>query len=173
MKYSFRGEKITITSSIKGYTKEKLDRLNKYFKNKDKIEVSVIISLKDKCKKIEVTIPADNFIIRNEEENIDLYSAIDILVDKLERQIVKNKNKIISKTKQIIFDIDSYEEDEEEKTEIIKTKHIELKPMNKDEAILQMNMLGHTFFVYKDSETMRVCVLYKRKDNNYGVIETE
>ncbi len=173
MKYSFRGEKITITSSIKGYTKEKLDRLNKYFKNKDKIEVSVIISLKDKCKKIEVTIPTDNFIIRNEEENIDLYSAIDILVDKLERQIVKNKNKIISKTKKIIFDIDSYEEDEEEKTEIIKTKHIELKPMNKDEAILQMNMLGHTFFVYKDSETMRVCVLYKRKDNNYGVIETE
>lgn len=172
MKYSFRGEKVTITNSIKAYTEEKFSRLDKYFKDSKKIEASVIISLRDKCKKIEVTIPTDKFVIRNEEENIDLYSAIDLLVDKLERQIVKNKNKIVSKTKQIIFDINSYEE-EEEKEDIIKVKQVELKPTSRDEAILQMNMLDHTFFVYKDSDIMKVCVLYRRKDGGYGVIETE
>ncbi len=173
MKYSFRGEKVTITSAIKAYSEEKLNRLNKYFKDSDKIEASVVISLRDKCKKIEVTIPTDKFVIRNEEENLDLYSAIDLLVDKLERQIVKNKKKIISKTKQIIFDIDSYEEEDEEETDIIKIKRVELKPTSRDEAILQMNMLDHTFFVYRDSDSMKVCVLYRRKDGGYGVIETD
>jgi len=172
MKYSFRGEKVTITNSIKTYTEEKLSRLDKYFKDSKNVEASVVISLRDKCKKIEVTIPTEKFVIRNEEENIDLYSAIDLLVDKLERQIVKNKNKIVTKTKQIIFDIDSYEE-EEEISDIIKVKQVELKPTSRDEAILQMNMLGHTFFVYKDADSMKVCVLYRRKDGGYGVIETE
>ena len=124
---------------------------------------------------IEVTIPTKHFTLRNEESNEDLYAAIDSIVDKLERQIRKNKDKInsrINKTFIKDFNVDLQDEYEEEE-KIVRRKSIELKPIDEEEAIMQMEMLGHTFFVYKDVESNEICVLYKRKDGNYGVIETE
>jgi putative sigma-54 modulation protein len=172
MKNNIRGEKILVTKAIKNYIEDKLSKLKKYFKNPDDICSNVVIKLKGHEQAIEVTIPTTNFTIRGEESNNDLYSAIDLVVEKLEKQIRKNKTRLnkINKTKEFNF---NYEEDiEQEESKIVKRKVLETKPMSEEEAILQMNMLGHDFFIYKDSEGLNVKVIYRRKDGNYGVIET-
>ena len=124
---------------------------------------------------IEVTIPTPNFTIRNEESAEDLYAAIDLVSDKIERQIRKNKTKInkIEKDAAKKLNLNFVEDYEEEEKTIVKRKKLNTKPMDEEEAILQMEMLWHDFFVYKDRDTKNVCILYKRKDNNYGLIETE
>lgn len=174
MKYNIRGEKIEITSAIKSYIEEKIGKLNKYFDEPDSITASVVIKVRGKEQKMEITIPAKEFTLRSEEANDDLYAAIDLTVDKLERQIRKNKTKINSKIKKNLiqnFELeleDSFEED----SKIIKRKNIDMKPMDEEEAMLQMEMLGHSFFVFKNIDTDSVCVMYVRKDGNYGIIET-
>jgi putative sigma-54 modulation protein len=176
MKYIIRGDKILVTDSIKKYIKEKIDKLDKYFEKSNEIEATVLIKVKGFNQKIEVTIPTNNFIIRNEETSEDLYAAIDKVADKIERQIRKNKTKISQVerncTKKMMLDFLS-EEEEKEESKIVKRKKLDTKPMDEEEAILQMEMLGHDFFIYKDRNTGKVCVLYRRKDNNYGIIETE
>lgn len=176
MKYIIRGDKILVTDSIKKYIKEKIDKLDKYFEKSNEIEATVLIKVKGFNQKIEVTIPTSNFIIRNEETSEDLYAAIDKVVDKIERQIRKNKTKInqIERncTKKMMLDFLSGEEEKED-SKIVKRKKLDTKPMDEEEAILQMEMLCHDFFIYKDRNTGKVCVLYRRKDNNYGIIETE
>ncbi len=171
MKYIIRGDN---TDSIKDYIESKLDKLNKYF-NSDNCTATVLTKKEGRNQKIEVTIPTDNFILRNESVNEDLYAAIDNVSDKLERQIRKNKEKINKKqNKKVIEDFDYLLEDEfqgEEK--IVKRKQLELKPIDEEEAIIEMEMLGHNFFVFRDVETDKICVLYKRKNGNYGVIETK
>ena len=171
MKYIIRGDN---TQSIKEYIELKLDRLNKYFSEKD-YEASVLTKREGRMQKIEVTIPTDTFTLRNEAVSEDLYAAIDDVIDKLERQIRKNKDKINKKNnKRIIDDFDISIEDEFYETEkVVKRKKLELKPMDEEEAIIEMEMLGHDFFVFKDSETDNICVLYKRKNGNYGIIETK
>ncbi len=175
MKYKIRGEKVEITDSIRNYIEEKIDKLNKYFSKDDDLNVSVVIKVRGKEQKIEITIPTVHFTLRSEESHSDLYAAIDLTVDKLERQIRKNKTKINSKIKKNLiqnFELDledKFEEDEE----IIKRKKIEMKPMDEEEAMLQMDMLGHEFFVFKNTDTDTVCVMYKRKDGNYGILETK
>ncbi|MBR6647920.1 MAG: ribosome-associated translation inhibitor RaiA, partial [Bacteroidaceae bacterium] len=125
--------------------------------------------------KIEVTIPTNGLILRNEAVNEDLYAAIDEVGDKLERQVRKNKEKINKKhNKKIIADFEAALEDEfEEEEKIVKRKKLELKPIDEEEAIIEMEMLGHSFFVYRDVESDEICVLYKRKSGNYGIIETK
>ena len=175
MKYIIRRAKMENTDAIKEYIENKLARLDKYFQDSDEIEANVLTKVNGKKQTIEVTIPTKHFTLRNEETNEDLYAAIDKIVDKLERQIRKNKEKINKKiSKTFISDFapelaDEYEEEES----IVKRKEIELKPIDEEEAIIQMEMLGHSFFVYKDVNTNEVCVLYKRKNGNYGIIETE
>lgn len=175
MKYKIRGEKVDITDSIRNYIEEKIDKLNKYFSQDDDLNVSVVIKVRGKEQKIEITIPTVHFTLRSEESHSDLYAAIDLTVDKLERQIRKNKTKINSKIKKNLiqnFELDledKFEEDEE----IIKRKKVEMKPMDEEEAMLQMDMLGHEFFVFKNTDTDTVCVMYKRKDGNYGILETK
>lgn len=175
MKYKIRGEKVEITDSIRNYIEEKIDKLNKYFSQDDDLNVSVVIKVSGKEQKIEITIPTARFTLRSEESHSDLYAAIDLTVDKLERQIRKNKTKINSKIKKNLiqnFELDledKFEEDEE----IIKRKKVEMKPMDEEEAMLQMDMLGHEFFVFKNTDTDTVCVMYKRKDGNYGILETK
>lgn len=175
MKYKIRGEKVEITDSIRNYIEEKIDKLNKYFSQDDDLNVSVVIKVRGKEQKIEITIPTAHFTLRSEESHSDLYAAIDLTVDKLERQIRKNKTKINSKIKKNLiqnFELDledKFEEDEE----IIKRKKVEMKPMDEEEAMLQMDMLGHEFFVFKNTDTDTVCVMYKRKDGNYGILETK
>ncbi len=175
MKYKIRGEKVDITDSIRNYIEEKIDKLNKYFSQDDDLNVSVVIKVRGKEQKIEITIPTVHFTLRSEESHSDLYAAIDLTVDKLERQIRKNKTKINSKIKKNLiqnFELDledKFEEDEK----IIKRKKVEMKPMDEEEAMLQMDMLGHEFFVFKNTDTDTVCVMYKRKDGNYGILETK
>ena len=176
MKYNIRGDKLEVTDAINNYVESKLDRLNKYFKEDD-ILANVLLRVRGNSQIIEVTIPTDKFILRSEEEDKDLYAAIDLVTDKLERQIRKNKTRLNrqnldNKNKEFNFDYEVTQEEENEEDIIVKRKNIEMKPMDEEEAILQMNLLGHEFFVYKDMHTNKVCVLYKRKDGNYGLIET-
>lgn len=178
MKYNIRGDKLVVTDAINNYVESKLGRLDKYFKQDD-IEANVLLKVRGNSQIIEVTIPTSKFILRSEEESNDLYAAIDLVADKLERQIRKNKTRlnkqnIDNKFKELNFDyvIDSTEESSEDEI-IVKRKTIEIKPMDEEEAILEMNLLGHAFFVYKDMHTNQICVLYKRKDGNYGLIETK
>ena len=177
MKYNIRGDKLIVTDAINEYVETKLSKLNKYFKEED-ILANILLRVRGNSQIIEVTIPTDKFILRGEEEDKDLYAAIDLVTDKLERQIRKNKtrlkkqNSIDNKYKEFNFEYIIPEEETTEDEQIVKRKNIEMKPMDEEEAILQMNLLGHEFFVYKDINTNKVCVIYKRKDGHYGLIET-
>ena len=175
MKYNIRGDKMVVTEAIRDYTEEKLGKLEKYFKD-DEITANVLTRVRGNSQIVEVTIPTSKFVLRSEEENDDLYAAIDLVSDKLERQIRKNKTRLNRNVKDNIkefnFDFDIKEE-EDSKEKIVKRKNIETKPMDEEEAILEMELLGHSFFVYKDMDTNNTCVLYKRKDGDYGLIETK
>lgn len=177
MKFNVRGDKIVVTDAIKDYIETKIGKLDKYFKE-DSITANILLKIRGKEQIIEVTIPTDNFILRSEEENEDMYAAIDLVLDKLERQIRKNKTKlkkrnINDKYKEFNFDFElEKDEEKEEKTKIVKRKNIEMKPMDEEEAILEMELLGHSFFVYKDMDNDDTCVVYKRKDGNYGIIKS-
>ena len=174
MKCKIRGEKIKVTASIQEYIETKLSKLDKYFKEVD-VEANVLIRIRGKEQIIEVTIPYDKYTLRSEDRQEDLYAAIDLVIDKLEGQIRKTKTKLKKHVKPTddFFNFD-YEltQDEKEETKIVKRKTIEMKPMDEEEAILELELLGHDFFIYKDVNTNEVNVLYKRKDGNYGVIET-
>lgn len=176
MKYNIRGEKVEITSAIKSYIEQKIGKLDKYFENADDITANVLVKIRDKVQKIEITVPAQQYTLRSEESNEDLYAAIDLTVDKLERQIRKNKTKINSKIKKNLiqnFELDLEDKFEEDNSKVLKRKKIDMKPMDEEEAIMQMNMLGHSFFVFKNCETDSVSVVYLRKDGNYGIIDTK
>lgn len=177
MKYNIRGDKLVVTDAINSYVEEKLGKLNKYFKNDD-IKANVLLKVKGANRQIiEVTIPTEKFILRCEEENQDLYAAVDLCVDKLERQIRKNKTKLqrhVSKEKNvdINFDFELEAENEDIDETIGKRKKINTKPMDEEEAILEMELLGHDFFVFNNTDTDSICVVYKRKSGDYGIIET-
>lgn len=172
MKYIIRGNNIEVTDSIKSYIEEKLSKMDKYFKNPENTEAKVLISVNGIDQKVEVTINESKYFIRGEEINNDLYAAIDIVVDKLERQVRKYKTKLSNRNKpeESSIEIEDYFEEPEE--EVVKRKELFLKPMDEEEAITQMELLGHTFFVFKNIDTEKVCVVYKRKDGAYGVLET-
>lgn len=174
MKYNIRGDKMLITDAIKDYAEAKLGKLEKYFKD-DEITANVLARVRGNSQIVEVTIPTSKFILRSEEENDDLYAAIDLVSDKLERQIRKNKTRLNRNTKDSVkeFNFDfEIKEEEESNEKIVKRKNVEMKPMDEEEAILEMELLGHSFFVYKDMDINKICVIYKRKDGNYGLIET-
>ncbi len=177
MIYNIRGDKILVTDAIKEYITVKLDKLNKYFERPEDITANILVKVKGFEQTIEVTIPTPNFTIRNEESAENLYAAIDLVCDKIERQIRKNKTKInrIEKNaaKKLNLSFIEEEDNEEEERRIVRRKTLNTKPMDEEEAMLQMEMLGHDFFVYKDRDTKNICIIYKRKDNDYGIIETE
>ena len=173
MKINIRGNKIEITNSIKNYIEEKIGKLDKYFDSPDDVTASVVVKENGIYKKIEVTIPIKKAILRGEESDKDLYSAIDFVSDKLERQIRKNKTKMQRKTTKENYDLFvdfEVSEEEQETSQIVKRKEIETKPMDEEEAILQMNLLGHDFFIFKNIDTDNISVVYKRKDDNYGIM---
>ena len=175
MKYNTRGDTLVVTKAIKEYIEEKLDRLNKYYEKSNEIDCKVLIRSKNNLQSIEVTIPLNKLILRAEEKEKDLYAAIDLVVDKLERQIRKNKTKLLNRYEKtevpemVFTDVD----DEEEELDIVKRKDIESKPMDEEEAILQMRMLDHDFFVFKNIDEECVSVLYKRKDDKLGIINVK
>ena len=180
MEIFVRGDKIEVTKAIQEYANEKLSRIEKYIGDSGKVRATVVVSVKNHNQKVEVTIPLKSIILRAEETKDDLYAAIDIVTDKLERQIRKNKTKLQSKkmkekfSKDLIYDaIATLEDDSEEQNKIVKRKSVEVKPMSEEEAILQMELLEHQFYIFKDSETNNIAVVYKRKEGNYGIIESE
>ena len=172
MKFNIHGKKMDVTASIKSYIEEKIGRLDKYFENPDNITATVLIKLRGNDQVVEVTINANKFILRGEESHKDLYASIDKVSDKIERQIRKNKTRLKKKVKEVSRDfVLDFEEPEENDNVIVKRKVIENKPMSEEEAILQMELLGHEFFAYKNEETSEVNILYKRKDGDYGILE--
>jgi len=172
MKFNIRGNKVTITEPIKNYIEEKIGKLDKYLENPNDVTANILVRVNGREQIIEVTIPVSKLILRGEEDHNDLYAAIDLVSDKLERQLNKNKSRMKPKGnhKNSGFKFDYDESEVKEKDVIVKRKTIEMKPMSEEEAILQMNLLGHEFFVFDDSETDEVSILYRRKDGNYGII---
>ncbi len=177
MKLNIRGDKVTVTKSIKDYIEDKMSRLDKYFDNAKTVEGKIIIRVRNLDQIIEVTIPTSRFTLRAEEKDQDLYAAIDLVVDKLEGQIRKNKTRLNNKYKnldkfEMSFDFE-VADDEIDETKIVKRKNIEMKPMDEEEAILQMELLNHDFFVFKNIDEECVSVLYKRKDQSLGIINVK
>ena len=175
MEIIIRGDKVKVTQAINDYITEKLKKLDKYIDGVDNVRATVVIKIKNHTQKVEVTIPLKKFILRAEEEQEDVYAAMDVVIDKIERQIRKNKTKLLSKkvkdTKDIV--VDFVEDFEEKENKIVKRKKIEVKPMSEEEAIIQMELLGHNFYLFKDAITSKPTLVYKRNDNDYGIIETE
>lgn len=176
MKTIIRGKNIELTEGIETKINKKLANLDKYFIMSDDVEAKVLIRVYPIGQKIEVTIPTEYVLLRAEVVDEDLYNAIDLVVDKLEGQIRKYKTRLSRKSKdnKLAFNTATLAEAEDsEEDVIVKTKTITPKPMDLEEAIMQMELIGHSFFVYKDIETDLISVVYKRHDGAYGLIETE
>ncbi|WP_195947493.1 ribosome hibernation-promoting factor, HPF/YfiA family [Faecalibacillus intestinalis] len=176
MKITLRGKNIEITEAIEEKVSEKLSKLDKYFIVSENVEAKVLVRTYPYGQKIEVTIPTEYVLLRAEVVDQDLYNAIDLVIDKLEGQIRKYKTRLNRKSKdnKLAFNLASIEplEDEEEDV-LVKTKTITPKPMDMEEAIMQMGLIGHSFFVYRDTETDAISIVYRRNDGDYGLIETE
>ena len=170
MKYNIRGNKIEVTKAIDDYVKNKLSKLDKYLDDNDEVNAKVLISVKGKDQKVEITIWSGKYNVRAEETKEDLYAAIDLVLDKLEKQFRRYKDKLISKKRSEVkeLEIEDYFEDEQV---IVRRKEVFLKPIDEEEAITQMELLGHTFFVFKNVDTNKINVVYKRNDGDYGIIE--
>ncbi|MBM7566453.1 ribosome hibernation-promoting factor, HPF/YfiA family [Paenibacillus sacheonensis] len=181
MKYNIRGQHILVTDALRDYVEKKLNRLEKYFEEPSASETNVTLSVTKGRHSVEVTIPLTNALLRAEEKSEDMYASIDLVVDKLERQIRKHKTRINSKFRKesgirTMFKDDGAAvrvADEEEDFELVRTKRFLLKPMDVEEAILQMNMVGHSFFMFANSDTKEVNVVYRRSDGRYGLLEAD
>ena len=172
MELNIRGEKTNITEAMKQYAEEKIQKLNKYLEDSETITGTLLFKVYGPKQIIEVTIPLKNCTLRVEEEGHDFYAIIDTGIDKLERQIKKNKTRLSNrKNKTKSGFILEFEPEEENKDKIVKRKSIELKPMDEEEAILQMELLNHDFYMFKNIDTDKIAVVYKRKHGDYGIIE--
>ena len=173
MRFIITGRNIDITEGLKAAVEEKLGKLDRFFA--PETEVNVTLSVEKERQKIEVTIPVKGNIIRSEQVSSDMYVSIDLVEEVIERQLKKYKNKIVDKQQnaaafaQEFVDKD-YDDDE---VKIIRTKRFGIKPMDPEEACVQMELLGHNFYVFSNAQTDEVNVVYKRKGNTYGLIEPE
>jgi putative sigma-54 modulation protein len=180
MKYNIRGENLEVTDALRDYVEKKMGKLGRYFEAPPTSEVHVTLSVLREMNNVEVTIPLTGVLLRAEEKAMDMYASIDLVLDKLERQIRKHKTKANRRIRQEseyknYFQVDpsntAVMEDEDD-LELVRTKQFTLKPMDVEEAILQMNMIGHNFFVFSNAESAeQVNVVYKRHDGKYGLIE--
>lgn len=174
MKITISGKNIDVTEGLKAAVQDKLGKLERYFT--PDTEVIVTLSVEKERQKIEVTIPVKGNIIRSEQVSNDMYVSIDLVEEVIERQLRKYKTKIVDKKQesgnfQKSFIEDDYMEDEE--IRIIRSKRFGMKPMFAEDACVQMELLGHNFYVFRNAETDEVNVVYKRKGNTYGLIEPE
>ena len=174
MKITLRGKNIEITEAIEEKVSEKLSKLDKYFIVSENVEAKVLVRTYPYGQKIEVTIPTEYVLLRAEVVDQDLYNAIDLVIDKLEGQIRKYKTRLNRKSKdnKLAFNLASIEPLEDEEEDVL-VKTITPKPMDMEEAIMQMELIGHSFFVYRDTETDAISIVYRRNDGDYGLIETE
>ena len=174
MKFIIIGKNIDVTEGLRSAVEDKIGKLEKYFT--DETEVHVTLSVEKERQKIEVTIPVKGSIIRSEQVSSDMYVSIDLVEEIIERQLKKYKNKLVDKQqaaanfRQEYIEKDYVDEDE---VQIIRTKKFDIKPMYPEDACVQMELLGHSFFVFRNADTDEVNVVYKRKGNTYGLIEPE
>ncbi|TWS94412.1 MULTISPECIES: ribosome hibernation-promoting factor, HPF/YfiA family [unclassified Streptococcus] len=181
IKYNVRGENIEVTEAIQSYVENKLAKVEKYFHADQELTAKVNLKVyREKTAKVEVTIPLGNLTLRAEDMSQDMYGSIDLVVDKIERQIRKNKTKIMKKHREKVatsqvFTPEFVQEVSEDTTElkVVRTKNLDLKPMTLEEALLQMELLGHDFFIYVDAEDGKTNVLYQREDGDVGLIEAK
>ena len=175
MKFIILGKNIEVTEGLKSAVEDKIGKLEKYFT--PETEVHVTLSVEKDRQKIEVTIPVKGNIIRSEQVSNDMYVSIDLVEEIIERQLKKYKNKLVDKKQDAVnyFKKEYVENDyvEEEEVKIIRTKRFDIKPMYPEDACIQMELLGHNFYVFCNAETDQVNVVYKRKGNTYGLIEPE
>ena len=175
MRFIISGKNIDVTPSLRSMIEQKLGKLERYFT--PETEIIVTLSVEKERQKIEVTIPIRGNIIRSELVSDDLYVSIDLVEEVIERQLRKYKNKLIDKHQEggnLKFDaVDVADEFEEGEIRIVRTKRFGIKPMFPEDACVQMELLGHSFFVFSNAETDEVNVVYKRKDGTYGLIEPE
>ncbi|MDD6420343.1 MAG: ribosome-associated translation inhibitor RaiA [Lactobacillus delbrueckii] len=182
LKYNVRGENIEVTEALRDYVEKRLTKLEKYFDLSQDVIAHVNLKVyRDHSAKVEVTIPLPYLVLRAEETTDDMYRSIDFVSEKLERQIRKYKTRVNRKSREkgveefFIPEEVPVEEEKEEKApmfKIVRNKRVNLKPMDPEEAILQMDMLEHDFFVFQDAETNGTSVVYRRNDGSYGLIET-
>ena len=174
MKIKIFGKNIEVTEGIKGAVEEKLGKLDKYFAEETKADVTLSVNRNDQ--KVEVTIPVKGRIIRAEEISDDMYVSIDLVLEVIERQVNKHKKKLIDKEQNAAYLQNSFveeETDEDDEIKIVRSKRFAVKPMYPEDACIQMDLLGHNFYVFRNAETEEVNVVYKRKGNTYGLIEPE
>ena len=174
MRYTISGKSINITPGLKDAVESKLGKLERYFS--PDTEVQVTLSVEKGRQKIEVTIPVKGSIIRAEQDSSDMYVSVDLVEEIIERQIKKYKTKIVDKKQNTLAFNEAFLQEESEPEEvvnIVKTKRFAMKPMDAEEACVQMELLGHNFFMFLNADTNEVNVVYKRKGNSYGLIEPE
>ena len=178
MRISISGKNLEISEYLRDLTERKVAKLERYFPQDT--EAQVTLSVERNRHIVEVTIPFDGGIIRGEEVTGDMYASIDNVLDKLEKQIIRHRTRLEKSLRQGAFRYDeplfsgSYDDvEEEEPKRIVRVKRFNIKPMSEEEAMLQLEMLGHSFYVFINAETNDMNVLYKRKDGNYGLIEPE
>lgn len=174
MRFTISGKNIEITEGLRNAVKEKLGKLERYFT--PETEVIVTMSVEKERQKIEVTIPVKGNIIRSEQVSNDMYVSIDLVEEIIERQLKKYKNKLVDAKQGSAHFMPEFiekETEDDEEIKIIRTKKFGMKPMYPEDACVQMELLGHNFFVFQNAETDEVNVVYKRKGNTYGLIEPE
>lgn len=179
MEFSIRGKNVELTPALRQYVERKVGRIEKYFEVP--LHAQVTLSVERSRHIVEVTVSLDGIMLRGEEIQNDMYTSIDLVVEKLEKQIEKYKTKLCkrlrqnaeAKTGERYIDDETQEEEVEEGPKIVRVKRFHMKPMSVEEAIMQMNLVGHDFFVFVNSETEQVGVVYRRKDGDYGLIEPE
>ena len=179
MKYTYTCKKVTLNDSIKDYAEKKISKLERYFREEDTSASGTFSVDKDHLCTVEITIRGAGPLLRAQTEapDGDMRGAIDAAVGYIERQILKNKTRLSKRLRSEGFPAsapaDDFEIAEEKEFNIVRTKRFSVKPMSAEEAILQMNLLGHSFFVYRDSENESLCIVYQRKNGGYGLIVTD
>ena len=174
MRVTVIGKNINVTPALREIVEKKISKMDKYFE--PNVTARATLTVQKNSQIFEVTIPFNGVILRCEESTDDMYKSIDLVEAKLERQIRKNKTRLKAREEKSRIDfkmIDIIEEDEEKENKIIKRKQVEVKPMNEEEAILQMELIGHQFYLFKNIDTSKEAVVYKRKNGGYGLIEAE
>jgi|SRR5690554_3966040 len=172
MRISTRGKNIDLTAALKEHVSKRIGKIDKYFE--DDTEAQVTLSVVKDTHVVEAMLRlSGGMLIRAEEKSPDMYASIDMVVEKLERQIRKYKTRINRKARQLDIPAEGRDGAGEDEPRIVKTKRFAIKPMSPDEAVLQMNLLGHDFFMFTNAETNEANVVYRRNDGNFGLIEPE
>ncbi|MDR1070472.1 MAG: ribosome-associated translation inhibitor RaiA [Gracilibacteraceae bacterium] len=176
-----RGKQFKVTDALKEYAQKRVGKLSKF--SDDFSDIHVVLSVERERQKVEVTAPLSGFILRGEEATVDMFTSIDLVVEKLERQMMKYRKRIDRKRgkaqweeAQLAHDIAAglvKPDDEEDDDNVVRVKKFPARPMSAEEALMQMNLLSHNFYVFLDMDTEKICVVYRRRDGDYGLLEPE